>query len=136
MGAAEAVIILDTNILVDWDEYELDPAETYGASILSRAELEWGLQSAATPQAAAKRIRKLNQLDTRFDWITFDMDASRSYGLVAAKATGPRSKLRGKDALIAAQAHCLGGAVMTANRADFEPFERLVEVVDPVRRAG
>lgn len=128
------MILIDTNILVDWDAYELDPTKIYGASALSRAELEWGIHSAGDPHVAAKRIRKLNYFDARFSWIPFDIDSSRSYGFIAANAKGTGAKLRSKDALIAAQAHHLGGAVMTMNRADFRPFEELVEIIDPVRR--
>jgi predicted nucleic acid-binding protein len=128
------VILIDTNVLVDWNKYELDPTKIYGLSALSRAELEWGVYSAGDPHVAAKRIRKLNYFDARFNWIPFDVDSSRAYGLIAANAKGTGAKLRSKDALIAAQAHHLGGAVMTANRADFKPFEHLVEIIDPVRR--
>lgn len=128
------MIIIDTNVLVDWEEYELDPTAMYGASVLSRAELEWGLRSVSDPLVAAKRIRKLRHLDATFDWIEFDVEASQAYGRLAADANGSKAQRRSKDALIAAQAYALGGSVMTRNRADFVPFERYIEIVDPVGR--
>lgn len=129
------MILLDTNVLVDLHRYALDPAERYAASILSRAELEFGVLAARDPQVAAGRLRWLNDLDERFDWLEFDVAASRSYGIVATGARASGAKVRGKDALIAAQAHRYGAAVMTANTADFVPFDHLVRVLAPTPRA-
>lgn len=128
------MILLDTNVLVDLDLYVLDPAESYGASILSRAELEFGVLAARDAATAAARLWRLNELDERFDWLDFDVASSRSYGIIAAGARATGAKVRGKDALIFAQAHRYGAAVMTANRADFEPFDHLVRLLTPVTR--
>ncbi|MFD0773017.1 hypothetical protein ACFQZ2_03670 [Streptomonospora algeriensis] len=59
------MILLDTNILIDIDEYVLDPDEVYAASILSRSELEFGTRAAESPHDAALRTRRLNDLDLR-----------------------------------------------------------------------
>lgn len=83
------MILLDTNVLIDLDLYAFDPDEEYGASILSRAELEFGVRAARTPHDAAERTRRLNQLDQRFDWVGFDVESTRSYGLVAAGLERP-----------------------------------------------
>ncbi|GAB3171129.1 hypothetical protein GCM10027059_38790 [Myceligenerans halotolerans] len=128
------MILLDTNILIDYDDYEFDTDEQQAASILSRAELEFGIRSASSPHLAALRTRRLNEFDTAYDWVPFDLDCTRSYGMIAAQATTRGAKLRGKDSLIAAQALRHGATLMTANRADFRPFEHLIEVIDPVRR--
>ncbi|GIG36775.1 PIN domain-containing protein [Cellulomonas pakistanensis] len=128
------MILLDTDVLVDLHRYALDSAERYAASILSRAELEFGVLAARDPQAAAHRLRWLNDLDDRFDWLEFDVASSRSYGIVASGARATGAKVRGKDALIAAQAHRHGAAVMTANLADFRPFDHLVRVLAPSPR--
>lgn len=129
-----AVIILDTNVLVDLHLYALDPNEEHGSSILSRAELEFGVRAAGTATEIAARTRRLNDLDAVFDWIEFDVECSRAYGVVASAARATGARVRGKDALIAAQALRHGAAVMTANLSDFRPFDHLVEVVAPVRR--
>lgn len=47
------VILLDTSVLIDLDGYAFDPAEEYGASIVSRAELEFGIRAARSPHDAA-----------------------------------------------------------------------------------
>ena len=128
------MILLDTNVLIDLDLYQFDPREEYGASILSRAELEFGIQAARNPHDAAERTRRINSLDERFAWVELDVESTRSYGIVAAGARATGAKVRSKDALIAAQAHRHGAAVMTANIDDFKPFDHLVEVIAPVRR--
>lgn len=128
------MILLDTNILIDLDLYVFDPFEEYGASILSRAELEFGIQAARNPHDAGERTRRINSLDQRFAWVELDIESTRSYGIVAAGARATGAKVRSKDALIAAQAHRHGAAVMTANIDDFKPFDHLVEVIAPVRR--
>ncbi|MFC8190236.1 PIN domain-containing protein [Cellulomonas sp. NPDC057328] len=128
------MIVLDTNVLIDLDLYALDPDELYAASILSRAELEFGVRAARTAADTAARTRRLNDLDRYFDWLPLDVESTRSYGLVAATARATGAKVRSKDALIAAQAHRHGAAVMTANLDDFRPFDHLVEVVAPRRR--
>lgn len=128
------MILLDTDVLIDIEKYAFSADEVYGASILSRAELEFGVRAAKTPRATAERRRRLNALDARFDWIGLDVDSTRSYGVVAAGAKATGAKVRGKDALIAAQAHRHGAAVMTANVGDFEPFDQLIEIIAPVAR--
>lgn len=133
MGAAR-VILLDTNVLVDLHLYALDPDEEYTASILSRAELEFGVRAARSAEDTAVRTRRLNQLDELFDWLPFDVECTRSYGIVASTARASGAKVRGKDALIAAQAHRHGAAVLTANLDDFRPFEHLVRIAAPTRR--
>ena len=128
------MILLDTIVLIDLDLYRFDPAEVYGASILSRAELEVGVRAATNPRDAVGRRQRLNSLDDRFDWLQLDIESTRSYGLVAAGAKATGTRIRSKDALIAAQAHRHGAAVMTADIDDFRPFGHLVEVIAPVSR--
>ena len=125
------MILLDTNMLIDLDRYRFDATETYGASILSRAELEFGIQVAPSAESMAVRARRLAELDDRFHWIEFDIASTRSYGIIAAGARATGARVRSKDALIVAQAHRHGAAVMTANLNDFRPFDHLVRVLAP-----
>ncbi|SDS39507.1 PIN domain-containing protein [Jiangella sp. DSM 45060] len=92
--------------------------------------------TARHPRDAAERTRRLNELDQRFDWVGFDIESTRSLGMVAAGARATGAKIRSKDALIAAQAHRHGAAVMTANTDDFRPFDHDVEIVAPVPRTA
>jgi len=128
------VILLDTNILIDGLAYAFDPSETYVASMLSRAELELGLQRAPTSAERQYRQARLLRLDDWLTWMPFDRQASVGYGVVAGGSTFTGARLRGKDALIAGQAYSVGASVMTANTTDFEPFETVLTVVAPVPR--
>jgi predicted nucleic acid-binding protein len=119
-------ILLDTNVIIDRDQYVFDPSERYGASILTRAEFELGIQVARDPHVRAARISRLDALDAEFAWLEFDKKSTTSYGIIAAAALPPGgAKIRSKDALIAAQAHRYGASLMTANATDFKPFSRL-----------
>jgi predicted nucleic acid-binding protein len=128
------LVLLDTNILVDFEDYLLDPANTYMVSILSRAELELGIRKASSPTLLAYRTQRLSDFDNHFEWLVFDEGASRAYGEIAAGASVSGAKIRGKDALIAAQAYQNGAAVMTENIGDFKPFEKYIEILPPTRR--
>ena len=127
------MIVVDTNVLIDWHRYAHDPAEQYGASILSRAELEFGINAAPDPTTAAARRSHLNALDARIDWLPFDTAASRSYGVLAAavRAAGAPAQTRRTDTYIAAQAHALGAALMTENTDDFAHLARLLQILRP-----
>lgn len=133
MGVS-SMILLDTNVLIDLDRYRFDRGETYGASILSRAELEFGVQVAPSAESMAVRARRLAELDDRFHWIEFDLACTRSYGIIAAGARATGAHVRSKDALVVAQAHRHGAAVMTANLDDFAPFDHLVRILAPTPR--
>ena len=125
------MILLDTCVLVDYDQYRFDTQDVYGASILSRAELEFGAHSAVDPSEFNRRMHRLEYFDRMFNWLDFDLECSRAYGFVAANASVRGARMRSKDALIAAQARRHGAAVMTTNLADFAPFAHLIEVVQP-----
>lgn len=125
------MIVLDTNVLIDRDQYVFDEHETYAASILSRAEFEFGIQVARDTTTRTARAKRLAALDEEFEWLAFDVESTRSYGLLAAAVPTGGAKVRSKDALIAAQAHRHGAAVMTANIADFAPFAHLVTILAP-----
>lgn len=61
---------------------------------------------------------------------------TRRRGLVAACARSTGATVRTKDALIAAQAHRHGAALITVDLEDVRPFDHLVEIVVPsVREA-
>lgn len=124
------MIILDTCILIDFDKFGFNSDEGFAASILSRAELDFGVQMSKDPVKRAQRVQDLVQLDGSFDWLPFDFGSSIAYGIIASQSGGG-SRVRGKDALIAAQAYQHGATLMTANLADFKPFAHLIPVIPP-----
>jgi predicted nucleic acid-binding protein len=126
------VILLDTNVLIDGYLYFFDPAESYVASMLSRAELELGVQGERSLVVRQERQVRLARLDARVTWRPFDRAASQGYGAVAGHASVTGARLRSKDALIAGQAYSLGCTIMTRNTADFAPFAAFVQTIEPV----
>jgi predicted nucleic acid-binding protein len=127
------MILLDTCVIIDWALVTIDEAETYVASILSRAQLESGVEMAPDPAERARRRRRLADWDEAIAWEPFSEGASRSYGVLAAGAarSGASAKARATDMLLAAQAHCLGATLWTFNRADFAAVAHLVSVAEP-----
>ena len=130
------MILLDTCVLIDLKAYLLSPSELYVASMLSRAELAFGVVEAPTTALRQKRRTRLANLDEWLDWLPFDRAASDGYGTVGGASGLSGARSRSKDALIAGQAYALGAAVMTANLADFAPFEQYITVVAPTPRAA
>ncbi|MDR0283568.1 MAG: PIN domain-containing protein [Propionibacteriaceae bacterium] len=126
------MILLDTNVLIDLDSVWLDPAQSYVASALSRAELELGVRRAPTLAEREIRQARLAALDALFDWLPFDRAASTGYGIVAGSTALTGVRLRSKDALIAGQAMSQGLTIMTRNTADYLPFAQHVTVVAPL----
>jgi len=121
------MIILDTSALIDPPRQLED--DVYGVSMLSVAELQFGIHSAATPGLRAKRIAILQGYRQTLDWLAFDERSAESYGVLAARVGQTRQgHARSKDVLIAAQAHALGAKLVTRNFRDFELITDLVEI--------
>jgi predicted nucleic acid-binding protein len=131
------VILLDTCVIIDWAMVQIADEETFVASILSRAPLEFGVPMAPDPAERARRRQRLADWDQTVDWEPFTEDASRSYGVLAAATArgGAAGKARASDMLLAAQAHALGATLWTFNRDDFAHVESLIPVATaPLRR--
>ena len=127
------MILLDTNVLIDLPTDDALGDDTIGASILSRAELEFGIRAARNDTIALARAQYLAALDRFVDWLPFDTDASRAYGYLAAALhrNGAKVRARKTDTFIAAQAYAAGAALMTRNVDDFAAISTLVRIVDP-----
>ncbi|MDR3202849.1 MAG: hypothetical protein LBT54_06950 [Bifidobacteriaceae bacterium] len=122
------MILLDTNVLISGS---FPPVGEMGASILSRAELEFGIRAARDGATAAARTRRLANLDRVLEWAPLDRAASRAYGLLAAEIhRRAPAKARRTDTFIAAQAYALGVPLMTANTEDFELMAHMVDIID------
>ena len=127
------MMLLDTNVLIDLPDDDILGDEALGASILSRAELEFGIRTARNDAISLARAQYLAALDQFIDWQPFDVDASRAYGYLAASmhSDGARTRSRKTDTFIAAQAYGAGVALMTRNVTDFAPIAHLVRIIDP-----
>lgn len=125
--------LLDTSVVIDWDDPEVGAALPDEAAIcaITLAELTAGPHLSPTGAEAARRQVRIQQLEATFEAIPFDVAAARSYGQVVAAVVEPgRShRLRLADLLIAATAHAHGLALYTRNPDDFTGLGGLIEVV-------
>ena len=125
--------LLDTSVLIDWD----DPAvgarlpDGLGVSTISLAELAAGPHLAHDATERALRQDRVQKVEASFSMFSFAAAAARSYGLVVAAVAGAGRSHRGRiaDLLIAAVAHANGLPLYTRNPDDFAGLEDLVTVV-------
>lgn len=125
--------LLDTSVLIDWDDPVIAPALPDESAIcaVTLAELAAGPHLASDPAERARRQARLQQVESLFDPLPLDAAASRSFGLVVAAvvATGRRHRSRMADLLIAATAHANGLPLYTRNPRDFDGLDELLTVV-------
>jgi predicted nucleic acid-binding protein len=125
--------LLDTSVLIDWDEPSVAAALPDESSVcaITLAELAAGPHLASTAAEGARRQARLQQVEATFEPLAFDAAAARSYGqVVAAVADSGRShRRRIADLLIAATAHANGLALYTRNPDDFAGLEDLLPVI-------
>lgn len=121
--------ILDTSVVIATD---VAPIEGLLAiSVVTLAELQFGVLVAPTPSSRAERLRRLSVLQRHFDALPVDEAVATSYGRLAAAVVdaGRQPRRRVMDLLIAATAHAHHARFYTRNPADFAGLEGLVEVV-------
>jgi predicted nucleic acid-binding protein len=125
--------LLDTSVLVDWDDPDVAAGFPDEAAVcaITLAELTAGPHLASTTAESARRQARLQQVEATFEPIPFDVAAARSYGQVVAAIAkiGRSHRPRIADLLIAATAHANGLVLYTRNPDDFAGLEGLVEVV-------
>ena len=121
--------VLDTSVLVATDLHPL-PGEL-AISVISIAELHFGVLVAKNPQARGKRLGRLSAIQRRFEPLPVDDAVAESYGQLAAQvaAVGRQPRARSMDLLIAATAHAHGATLYTRNAKDFSGLESLLHVV-------
>jgi predicted nucleic acid-binding protein len=121
--------VLDTSILIATD---VDPIPgELAISIVSLAELQFGVLIAKDEQARGARLSRLSAIQRRFDPLPVDDAVADSYALLAARTVqiGRQPRARVMDLLIAATAHAHNAAVYTRNPAGLTGLEELVDVV-------
>lgn len=125
--------LLDTSVIVDWDEPAVTAAlpDEVAVSAVTMAELAAGPHLASDPREAARRQARLQQVEATFDPLAFDAAAARSFGQVVAavSAAGRSHRSRVADLMIAATAHANGLDLFTRNPGDFAGLEELLRVV-------
>jgi toxin FitB len=122
--------ILDTSVLIGGVRPEVEYDEV-AISVVSVAELHFGVLVASTEQSRADRLQRLLLIQRRFDALPVDEAVAESYGRLAAQvaAVGRAPRRRSFDLLIAATAHAHDAALLSGNPDDFTGLEELVTVV-------
>ncbi|HEX3731878.1 MAG TPA: type II toxin-antitoxin system VapC family toxin [Mycobacteriales bacterium] len=120
--------LLDTSILIAKDITPL-PGKL-AISIVSIAELQFGVLVAKSNEARAQRLARLNGITRRFDPLPVDEAVADSYGLLAARVVqvGRQPRARVMDLLIAATAHAHNATVYTRNPDDLAELEDLLTI--------
>jgi predicted nucleic acid-binding protein len=130
-GASKAPLraILDTNLVIAADVPVLEGE--LAISVVTVAELHFGVLVASDQKVRAERLRRLSVLQRAFDPLPVDDGVAASYGQLAAAvvAAGPQPRARTMDLLIAATAHAHGARLYTRNADDFRGLDALVDVV-------
>jgi predicted nucleic acid-binding protein len=130
MEFASVKAILDTSMLIaSWKPL---PGDEYAISIVSLAEMHFGVLRASGTPALAARVRRLSEVEREFDPIPVDGRVARSYAECAEAAVRAGRSLRRFDLVIAATARVEGAKLYTLNLDDFTGLEDLVEVVKPL----
>jgi len=121
--------VLDTSVLIATDIAPL--GGELAVSAASLAELHFGVLVVSDPAVRAQRLRRLSELQRRFDPLPVDEAVAASYGELAAAvaASGRQPRARVMDLLIAATAHAHEARLYTRNATDLVGLEALVEVV-------
>lgn len=89
--------LLDTSVVIDWDEPTVAAALPEQSSVcaITLAELAAGPRLGAEGTERARRQARLQQVEATFEPLAFDAAAARSYGqVVAAVVPAGRSHRR------------------------------------------
>lgn len=120
--------LLDTSVVIAESVSEL-PDEA-AISVVTLAELHFGVHVARDAAARRLRVRRLAEIESRFDALPVDEAVARAYGSLAhtlrTKKRSPRP--RAMDVLIAATAQVHDVPLFTLNPRDFEPFGATIKV--------
>ena len=129
LGAHSLKAILDTSIVIATDVQPLEGE--LAISVATLAELHFGVLVTKDATIRAERLRRLSELQRKFDALPLDDDVATSYGELAAAvvASGRQPRSRVMDILIAATAHAHAARLYTRNASDFAGIDHLVEIV-------
>jgi hypothetical protein len=121
--------VLDTSILIA--EAAVPVEGDISISIVSIAELQFGVLIAPDDDRRAHRLARLSAVLRSFEPLSVDAAVAASYGELAAAThrAGRKATARSLDLMIAATAHAHGARLVTANVDDVKHLDGLVEIV-------
>jgi toxin FitB len=119
--------LLDTSVVIASDVTDLPDEAAISAATL--AELHFGVLLATDDRVRAERLRRLTEVESRFDPLPIDAAVARSHGMLAHRTVlaGRSVRRRSLDLLIAATAHALGVPLYTRDRG-FESEQQHLEI--------
>ena len=125
--------LLDTSVLIAFDEDAgLGSAlpEEVAISVVTLAELHYGVLAAKNDLVRQQRLRRLGQLESIFQPIPIDAAVSRAFATVShtVKLAGRQPRARVMDQWIAATALVHDLPLYTRNAQDFEGLEALLDI--------
>lgn len=125
-------MVLDTSVLIGTQR----PAtgDQAAISVVSIAELHFGLLVATDDASRALRATRLGLVEARFpDPLTLDDRVAREWGRLQAAVAqrGGQPRRRSADLAIAATANVHGATLLTHNVKDFKLIADLVSVQAP-----
>ena len=121
--------VLDTSILIA--EAAVPVEGGIAISIVSIAELQFGVLVAPDDDRRAHRLARLSAILRNFEPLPVDAAVAASYGEFAAATHRARRKATAcsLDLMIAATAHAHGARLVTANIDDVMHLDALIEIV-------
>jgi predicted nucleic acid-binding protein len=130
--AAVARGLIDTSVVIELERIGPEALpERLAVAAITLAELAAGPHATDDRIERARRQERLQLTEATFDAIPFDAECARAYGRVYAETVASGRKARGKraiDLLIAATALAAQLPLYTANPADFDGLDALINV--------
>lgn len=127
-----AFYVLDTSVLISTEA--IAPGMTSAISVVSLAELHFGVLRARSTEQRAERVRRLGVIESRYsNPLPVDDVVAREWAALMATVAerGGQAPNRTTDLLIAATARVHGATLLTHNIKDFSLVEDLVAVRRP-----
>jgi predicted nucleic acid-binding protein len=121
--------VLDTSILIA--EAAVPVEGDIAISIVSIAELQFGVLVAPDDERRAHRLARLSAIIRSFEPLPVDASVAASYGELAAATyrAGRKATAGSLDLMIAATAHAHGARLVTSNVEDVKHLDALIEIV-------
>jgi predicted nucleic acid-binding protein len=124
--------LIDTSVVIQLERIDPEALPTEMAvAAITLAELAAGPHATDDLTERARRQERLQLTESTFDALPFDANCARAYGRVYAETLAAGRKARGKralDLLIAAIALAAKLLLYTANPADFDGLDALIQV--------